>query len=134
MTFLTSLAIAVIFGSGAYLILQRDLLRMVVGILLISNAANLFVVASGLFRGRPPILPLAEGAVASDPLVQAMALTAIVISSSITALLFALVYRLYTSHRTIDLEEISAREVQEAEALERIETPTGSPERQEEPR
>jgi multicomponent Na+:H+ antiporter subunit C len=131
---LLSLAISVVFGSGAFLILQRDLLRVVVGIVLISNAANLFIVAAGLTRGDPPIYPLPDGAPVSDPLVQAMALTAIVISSSVVALLLSLVYRLYAAYDSVDLEDISVAETREAEALERGESlekeelPEGKPE------
>lgn len=122
MTVLLSLAISVVFGSGAFLILQRDLFRVVVGIVLISNAANLFIVAAGLTRGDPPIYPLPDGATVSDPLVQAMALTAIVISSSVAALLLSLVYRLYDAYDSVDLEDVSAAETREAEALERGES------------
>ena len=119
MTFLLSLSVAVIFGAGAYLVLQRNLVRVVTGMILVSNAAILFVICAGLSRGYPPIYPLPEGEPVSDPLVQAMALTAIVISFSVTALLLSMVYRLYTSHGSVDLEEISAAEVREAEAIER---------------
>lgn len=115
----TSIVIALVFGSGAYLILQRDLFRVVIGIVLISNAANLFIIAAGLSSGVPPIKPIPNGATVSDPLVQAMALTAIVISFSVAVLLLSLVYRLYNSHRTIDLKDISEMELREAEALER---------------
>ena len=124
-----SLVVAVVFGSGTYLVLQRDLLRLVVGIVLISNSAILFVIAAGLSRGAAPILPLAEGELASDPLVQAMAITALVISSSVAALLLGLVYRLYVTHKTVDLIEISEAEMREAEALER----EGDPVEEEEP-
>ncbi|QIN84258.1 Na+/H+ antiporter subunit C [Rubrobacter tropicus] len=124
-----SLVIAVVFGSGAFLILQRDLFRVVVGIVLISNAANLFIISAGLTRGEPPIYPLPEGPVA-DPLVQAMALTAIVISSSVAALLLSLVYRLYLAHDSVDIEDVSAAEMREAEALERGD----DPEKEEEPK
>lgn len=130
MILLLSLVIAVVFGSGAFLILQRDLFRVVVGIVLISNAANLFIVAAGLTRGAPPIYPLPDGATVADPLVQAMALTAIVISSSVAALLLSLVYRLYLAHDSVDIEDVSAAEVCEAEALERGEDPG----REEEPK
>jgi multicomponent Na+:H+ antiporter subunit C len=81
-TFAISLAISIIFGAGAYLILQRNLIRVVIGVLMISNSAILFLVAAGLSRGRPPIYPLPEANAVSDPLVQAMGLTALVISSS----------------------------------------------------
>ncbi len=130
MILLISVVIALVFGSGAFLILQRDLFRVVIGIVMISNAANLFIIAAGLTRGRPPIHPLPEGQPVSDPLVQAMALTAIVISFSVAVLLLGLVYRLYTSHRTVDLEDISEMEVREAEELERD---ADDPEHEEEP-
>ncbi len=128
-----SLVVAVVFGSGTYLVLQRDLLRLVVGIVLISNSAILFVIAAGLSRGAAPILPLAEGEPASDPLVQAMAITALVISSSVAALLLGLVYRLYVTHKTVDLMEISEAEMREAEALEREGDPVEEEEPEEEP-
>lgn len=118
MILLYSVVIAVIFGSGAYLMLKRDLLRVVVGMVLISNAANLFIIAAGLSRGAPPIYPLPDGPV-SDPLVQAMALTAIVISFSVAALLLSLVYRVYTSHLSLDLDDLDAAEEQEEAAQER---------------
>lgn len=123
MILVLSAVISVIFGSGVFLLLQRDLLRVVIGIILISNAANLFIVAAGLARGRAPIYPLPEGAPVSDPLVQAMALTAIVISSSVAALLLSLVYRIYVSHDSIDLEQISEIEAREGEALESADEP-----------
>ena len=126
-----SLAVAVVFGSGVFLVIQRDLLRVVVGIVLISNSASLFIVAAGLTQGDVPIVPLpgGDGASASDPLVQAMALTAIIITSSVTALLLSLIYRLYVSHNTMDIEDISAAELREAEALEK----KNRPEREENP-
>jgi multicomponent Na+:H+ antiporter subunit C len=126
-----SLAVAVVFGSGVFLVIQRDLLRVVVGIVLISNSASLFIVAAGLTQGAVPIVPLpgGAGASASDPLVQAMALTAIIITSSVTALLLSLIYRLYVSHNTMDIEDISAAELREAEALEK----KNRPEREENP-
>lgn len=135
MTLVLSVAVSVVFGCGVYLLLQRDLLRVVLGIVLISNAANLFIVSAGLSRGVAPISPLPEGGPVSDPLVQAMALTAIVISSSTAALLFALVYRIYASHGTIDLDDVSEAEMREAEALERGggDDPDADPEREEEP-
>lgn len=52
-----------------------------------------------------------------------MALTAIVISSSVAALLLSLVYRLYVAHDSVDIEDVSAAEMREAEALERGEDP-----------
>ena len=96
MTLAISIGVAAVFGADVFLVQQRDLFRVVVGIVLISNAVILFIIAAGLIRGEVPILPLSEEG-ASDPLVQAMALTALVISSSGAALLLSLAYRLYTS-------------------------------------
>ena len=126
-----SVVIAVVFGSGAFLVLQRDLLRVVIGIVLVSNSAILFIMAAGLSRGSAPIYPIGEGAV-SDPLVQAMALTALVIGSSVAALLLAVVYRLYVSHGSVDIEEIFRMEVREAEELERVNNTEPDPEDEEE--
>ena len=121
MILFAALVVSVLFASGTFLLLQRDLLRVVVGIILVSNSATLFIVASGLTRGGPPIYPLPEDV--GDPLVQAMALTALVIGFGVAALLLAMVYRLYTSHHTIDLEEIADVEMRQAEALERADDP-----------
>jgi len=52
-----------------------------------------------------------------------MALTALIIGFGVAALLFAMVYQLYASHRTMDLEEIADAEAREAEALERLDDP-----------
>lgn len=119
----TAVVISVVFASGTFLLLQRDLLRVVVGIVLISNSAALFIISAGLTRGVVPIYPLDASDSVSDPLVQAMALTALVIGFGVAALLLAMVYRLYTSHRTVDAEEIAETEMRDAEALERAEDP-----------
>lgn len=122
MTVYAALVIAVVFASGTFLLLQRDLTRVVVGIITVSNSAILFIISAGLTRGVVPILPL-EDEGASDPLVQAMALTALVIGFGVAALLLAMVYRIYVTHGTVDLEEIAAAEMREAEALERADDP-----------
>jgi multicomponent Na+:H+ antiporter subunit C len=119
----SALAVSVVFASGTFLLLQRDLVRVVVGIVLISNSAVLFIISAGLTRGGAPIHPLKGAGSVSDPLVQAMALTALVIGFGVAALLLAMVYRLYTAHRTVDTEEIADAEMREAEALERAEDP-----------
>ncbi len=110
MLLILALAVAILFGSGAYLLLKHDLIRVVIGMVLISNAANLFIMAAGLSRGQEPIYPLVADQPVSDPLVQAMTLTAIVISFGVAALLLALVYRVYTSHLSLDIDELAEAE------------------------
>ncbi|HVL31297.1 MAG TPA: NADH-quinone oxidoreductase subunit K [Solirubrobacteraceae bacterium] len=120
MTLLLALAIGVLFGSGAYLLLKPDLFRIVVGIVLVAHAANVALIASGLGRGQSPIRPLDDGTV-SDPLVQAMTITALVIGFAVTALLLCLAYGIYVSSRTVDLDELSHAEARHERELEREE-------------
>lgn len=120
MIFVLALTIGILFGAGAYLLLKTDLFRIVVGIVLVANAANLTIMASGLQRGRSPIHPLG-GAAFSDPLVQAMTITAIVIGFGVTALLLSLAFRVYISSRTVDLDELSHAEALHEAELEREE-------------
>jgi multicomponent Na+:H+ antiporter subunit C len=114
-----ALAAAVVFGTGAYLLLDRDLVRVVFGVVLISQAAVLTLVASGLTRGSAPIYPLAEGTV-SDPVSQAMALTAIVIGLAVTALLLVLVLRVVHAYRSPELDELAEWEAERDARLERL--------------
>lgn len=117
MVLLLSLTIAILFGTGAYLLMKRDLLRLAAGIILISNAVVLFLIAAALYRGQAPIYPLPVDEKISDPLVQAMALTAIVISFGFTTLLLSLIYRVYTMHRSLDQEDLARAERRAEEDL-----------------
>jgi multicomponent Na+:H+ antiporter subunit C len=124
-TLYSALVFAAVFASGTFLLLQRDLTRVVVGIILVSNSAVLFIISAGLARGVAPIQPREGAGPVSDPLVQAMALTALVIGFGVAALLLAMVYRLYVTHHTVDAEEIADYEMRQAEALERADDPEG---------
>jgi multicomponent Na+:H+ antiporter subunit C len=116
MVLILSIAIGILFMAGCYLILKHDLIRVVAGMVLISNAANLFIMAAAIERGRAPILPFSDREDVSDPVVQAMTLTAVVISFGVSALLLALVYRVYLAHRTVDIEDLSEREREQLES------------------
>jgi multicomponent Na+:H+ antiporter subunit C len=120
MTLVVAISIAVLFGAGAYLLLKHDLIRVVAGMVLLSNAANLFIMSAGLTKGQPPIHPLRDDRVASDPLVQAMTLTAIVIGFGVSALLLSLVYRVYQTHRSVDIEQLAEAEEEEARRQEAL--------------
>lgn len=82
---------AVLFACGVYSMLERSLTRVLIGFLLLGNAANLLLL---VVMGQPGAAPFygAEGAV-SDPLPQALTLTAIVITFAVSAFLLALIYR-----------------------------------------
>jgi multicomponent Na+:H+ antiporter subunit C len=106
-TLLLALTIAVLFGSGAYLLLKHDLVRVAAGALLISNSASLFVISVALTRGQAPIYPLLAGVPVSDPLAQAMVLTSLVITFATTAFLLSLVFRFYGVFEDIEISTLS---------------------------
>jgi multicomponent Na+:H+ antiporter subunit C len=120
MTLIPALAVGVLFGCGAFLLLKPDLFRIVAGIVLVAHAANIALISSGLERGQSPIRPLAEGPV-SDPLVQALTITALVIGFAVTALLLCLAYGIYVSSKTVDLDDLSHAEARDERELEREE-------------
>lgn len=89
---------AVLFAAGVYAMLERSLTRVLIGFLLLGNAANLFLL---IVMGEPGVAPFfggeaaggADGERMSDPLPQALTLTAIVITFAVSAFLLALIYR-----------------------------------------
>lgn len=93
-------------SAGVYLLLERTLTRMLMGLLLISNAVNLLLLTAGGAAGNPPIRGrTSEGAEhTADPLAQAMILTAIVITMGVAAFVLALAYR---SYRLTTADEVS---------------------------
>ncbi len=92
MSILLAATAAALFGIGTYLVLQRKLSRIIIGISLLTHGAGVLLLVSGR-RGRPPLVGSGAAADFSDPLPQALALTAIVISFGVSALLLALAYR-----------------------------------------
>jgi len=85
---------AVLFACGVYAMLERSLTRVLIGFLLLGNATNLLLL---IVMGRPGVAPFFGAAATtdemSDPLPQALTLTAIVITFAISAFLLALIYR-----------------------------------------
>ena len=91
-----ALLIGVLYGVGTYLLLQRTLTRVVIGLGLMSHGANLLLLAAGGSAGAVPFAGSTDGgagAGTADPLPQAMVLTAIVITFGVTAFLLALAFR-----------------------------------------
>jgi multicomponent Na+:H+ antiporter subunit C len=82
---------------GVYLLLERGLTRMLLGLLLIGNAVNLLILLVGGPSGNPPVRGrVSDGQTSTaDPLAQGMILTAIVISMGIAAFVLSLIYRTY---------------------------------------
>lgn len=103
---------AVLFGTGVYLLLARSVIRALLGFLLLSNGVNLlFLIASGN-PGDPPILGEETHHEAyTDPVPQALVLTAIVITLAMTAFVLALAHRSWQLTRSdlVDDDPESAR-------------------------
>ncbi|GIF00885.1 Na(+)/H(+) antiporter subunit C [Paractinoplanes rishiriensis] len=100
--------VGVLFAAGVTLLLERNLTRVILGITLMGNGVNLLILLGGTYGG-PPIVGLTAEPAMSDPLTQAMILTAIVITLGMTAFLLAMAYRswLLTGHDDVqdDVED-----------------------------
>ncbi len=85
----------IVAACGVYLLLERSLIRMLLGLLLVGNALNLVIITLGGAPGNPPILgrESADRGGDADSLAQAMILTAIVIGMGVAAFVLALSYR-----------------------------------------
>lgn len=86
--------VGVLFAVGTYLIMERSLTRIALGIGVLSNGVNLLIVAAGSPPGDAPII--GRGGVATDPLPQALVLTAIVIGFGLVSFVLALAWRSWT--------------------------------------
>ena len=117
MTTLLAATAAMLFSVGTYLVLQRKLSRIIIGLSLLTHGGNLLLITAGR-RGNPPIVGSADAASFSDPLPQALALTAIVITFAVTALLLALAYRSWLLTHDDEVEDdVGDRDVARAETL-----------------
>lgn len=92
-----SLALVVVAAAltavGVYLVLERSLTRVLLGVIFLSNAVNVVLLISGGRAGGAPIVDYTDEESMSDPLPQALILTAIVITLGMTAFLLAMAYR-----------------------------------------
>lgn len=87
------LTAAAMVGVGTYMLLERSLTRVLIGLVMLSNGINIgFLVASGP-AGNPPLLSQYDAATISDPLPQAFVLTAIVITLGTVSFILAMAYR-----------------------------------------
>jgi len=106
MDLLKALAIGAMFGIGVFQILRRNVIRSAIGLIILSNAVNLFLLATGAYQGAVAAYANVTGQ-RSDALPQALVLTAIVISMAGFSLVLALLYVLSIRYRTADSDEIS---------------------------
>ena len=107
---LCALLVGVMFAGSVYLVLDRNLIRFIFGLVLVGNAINLMIfTVGGLDSGRPPIIPSHATAVqetVANALPQALILTAIVIGFALLSFVFVLFYRAYQDLGTVETESM----------------------------
>jgi multicomponent Na+:H+ antiporter subunit C len=100
-----------LYAAGLYLMMRRSLVKLVIGLTLLSHAANLLIFTSGgLKRGAPPLIQEGEKvmhAPYADPLPQALILTAIVIGFGVQAFAIVLLKRTYQAVKTDDMDQMN---------------------------
>jgi len=110
MTTLMAILVGCLYAAAIYMMLRRSMVKLLIGLILLSNAANLLIfTVAGLERGVPPLIT--EGAqtisgTVADPLAQALILTAIVIAFGVLAFAVVLLHRAYEVIRTDDMNEM----------------------------
>ncbi|MDQ0676652.1 multicomponent Na+:H+ antiporter subunit C [Arthrobacter pascens] len=95
-----------LYACGIYLILERSLTRVLLGLMLLANATNLLILATGGYAGLAPFyakdIPAQDY---SDPLPQALILTSIVISFAVTAFMLGIIYRTWVLARQDEIQD-----------------------------
>lgn len=110
-----ALLIAVLAGTGTYLVMHRTLTRIILGLGLLGNAINLLILTSGDGPGVAPII--GQDGDFTDPVPQALVLTAIVIGFGVTSFLLAMAYRAWTISGSDEVEDdITDRRLARSEA------------------
>jgi multicomponent Na+:H+ antiporter subunit C len=105
MELLTALAIGLLFAIGVFQMLRRNVIRSVIGLIILSNAVNLFLLSVGIVDGVEPAYTIETG-LRSDALPQALILTAIVISMGGTAFVLSMLYIISARYKTADMDEV----------------------------
>jgi len=112
MELIIAIFIGFLYACGVYLLLRRSIVKLILGVFVLSNATNLIIFLSGGIKlsGISFIVEQAEAAsleTMTDPLPQALILTAIVISMGISAYILALKYKYFEKTGTHDLDQLS---------------------------
>ncbi|HPS65254.1 MAG TPA: NADH-quinone oxidoreductase subunit K [Ignavibacteria bacterium] len=107
--------ILVLLTSGFYMILRRSLVKLIIGVALLSHAANLIIFTSAtLTRFNPPLIPQNLGEVPApyaDPIPQALILTSIVISFALTAFSVILIKKIYLTTGSEDTDAVNGSDI-----------------------
>ena len=111
MELILAILIGVFYASGIYMMLRRSMVKLLIGLILLGNGANMLIFLLGrITQGKPPVIPeMAKMLTASyaDPIPQALILTAIVISFGLQAFAIILLKQVYTVIESDDLDDLN---------------------------
>lgn len=111
MEYILAFLTGVLYASGLYMMLRRSMVKLLIGLILLGNGANMLIFLLGrIVKGRPPVIPETEkylSGIYADPIPQALILTAIVISFGLQAFAIILLKRVYLVTETDDLDKLN---------------------------
>ena len=114
MELLLALVVGILYASGIYMMLRRSLVKLIIGLILLGNGANLLIFLLGrITKGAPAIIGPDEkilGEIYADQIPQALILTAIVISFGLQAFAIVLIKRAYQVAKTDDLYQMNSKD------------------------
>lgn len=130
MEYVMALLVGGLFAGGIYMMLRGELIRIVIGLVLLANAVNLVMFTMGrLTRGASPVIAAGESTLEmpfANPLPQALVLTAIVIGFGLLAFGIVLAFRTYEEFGTVNIERLRVAEPPFSDEEEWIEGPGDS--------
>lgn len=110
MEVLLAIMVGLLYAAGIFLIMRRSLVKLIIGLILLGNGANLLIfLVGGVVKGKPPIIPEDAKTIMdayADPVPQALILTAIVISFGLQAFAIVLLKRAWAVVQTDDLDQM----------------------------
>lgn len=114
MQLLLIVMVGLLYASGTYMMFRRSMVKLLLGLLLLGNGANLLIFLMGdLTKGRPPIIDEQSVTIAgayADPVPQALILTAIVISFGLQSFAIVLLKIVYRDTGSDDLDSLNVQE------------------------
>src|SRR5690606_23828532 len=115
MELLLVILVGAFYSSGIYMMLRRSMVKLLLGLLLLGNGANILIfIMGGLTKGKAPIIDAEQKtflSIYADPVPQALLLTAIVISYALTAIAIVLLKRIYTTTGSDDLDSLNIHDL-----------------------
>ena len=109
-----AILIGLLYASGLYMMMRRSMVKLLIGLILLGNGANLLIFLLGrITKGKPPVIPGESKYFIdayADPVPQALILTAIVISFGLQAFAITLLKRVYIVSESDDLDDLNTIE------------------------